>query len=66
MPGGVGGVEPRGFPLSRFGIHWGTFERLTPEPMDQPLRDLAAARVVQGVAEEEFFVLRHGQTRLIE
>jgi L-ascorbate metabolism protein UlaG (beta-lactamase superfamily) len=48
------------------GIHWGTFERLTPEPLDQPLRDLAAARLARGVAGEEFFVLRHGQTRVIE
>ena len=48
------------------GIHWGTFEHLTPEPLDQPLTDLAAARLAQGVAEEEFFVLRHGQTRVIE
>jgi N-acyl-phosphatidylethanolamine-hydrolysing phospholipase D len=48
------------------GIHWGTFEHLTPEPLDQPLRDLAAARLARGVAEEEFFVLRHGQTRVIE
>ena len=48
------------------GIHWGTFERLTPEPIDQAPRDLAAARLAQGVAEDEFFVLRHGQTRVIE
>ena len=48
------------------GIHWGTFEHLTIEPLDQPLRDLAAARRARGVAEEEFFVLRHGQTRVIE
>ena len=48
------------------GIHWGTFEHLTQEPLDQPLRDLAAARLARGVAEEEFFVLRHGQTRVIE
>lgn len=47
-------------------IHYGTFERLTAEPLDQPLLDLAQARRTHGVPEEEFFSLRHGETRVIE
>ena len=47
-------------------IHYGTFERLTAEPLDQPLSDLAQARAAQGVAEEEFFSLRHGETRVLD
>ena len=44
-------------------IHWGTFERLTAEPLDRPVRDLAAALASQGVSRDEFLVLRHGETR---
>lgn len=47
------------------GIHWGTFARLTMEPIEQPLHDLAAARERHGVAEDDFFTLRHGETRVI-
>lgn len=43
------------------GIHWGTFA-LTDEPLDQPPKDLAAARQAQGVSEQDFFVLRLGET----
>ncbi len=46
------------------GIHWGTFV-LTDEPLDQPPRDLAAARTTQGVADDAFFVLAVGETRKI-
>jgi L-ascorbate metabolism protein UlaG (beta-lactamase superfamily) len=43
------------------GVHWGTF-LMTDEPLDQPLRDLAAARASLGVSAEAFRTLRHGQT----
>jgi N-acyl-phosphatidylethanolamine-hydrolysing phospholipase D len=43
------------------GIHWGTFA-LTDEALDQPPRDLAAARTQAGVPEQDFFVLPVGGT----
>jgi N-acyl-phosphatidylethanolamine-hydrolysing phospholipase D len=43
------------------GMHWGTFA-MGEERLDQPLDDLAAARKKLGVKEEEFFVLKHGET----
>jgi L-ascorbate metabolism protein UlaG (beta-lactamase superfamily) len=42
------------------GHHWGTF-RLTNEAIEQPLRDLAAALVAQGVPAERFRSLRPGE-----
>jgi N-acyl-phosphatidylethanolamine-hydrolysing phospholipase D len=44
------------------GVHWGTFE-LTDESLDQPPKELAAARKEQGVDEDDFFLLSIGQTR---
>lgn len=43
------------------GIHWGTFE-LTDEALDQPPRDLAAARQAQGLSGQDFFLLPIGGT----
>lgn len=56
----MGDVQAR----AALGIHWGTFEGLSDEPLDQPPRDLALAKQRQqgtGPA-ADFFVLRHGQT----
>ncbi len=46
------------------GVHWGTFA-LTDESLDEPPRALAAARQAQGVADNDFFVLAVGQTRVL-
>lgn len=44
------------------GVHWGTFEGLCDEPLDQAPRDLAAARRQLGIADDAFTVLRRGET----
>lgn len=43
-------------------MHWGTFI-LTDEPLDEPPHRLAAARRAAGISAEEFFLMRHGETR---
>lgn len=43
------------------GMHWGTFP-MGQERLDQPIDDLAAARKKLGVKDEEFFLLKHGET----
>jgi L-ascorbate metabolism protein UlaG (beta-lactamase superfamily) len=46
------------------GMHWGTF-RLTDEPLDEPPRVLAAQRAAAGLAQEDFDVMKIGETRTI-
>jgi L-ascorbate metabolism protein UlaG (beta-lactamase superfamily) len=46
---------------SAIGIHWGTFEGLTDEPLDQPPKDLEHAKRLLPVP-PDFRVLKHGQT----
>jgi N-acyl-phosphatidylethanolamine-hydrolysing phospholipase D len=46
------------------GIHWGTFI-LSDEPVDEPVRLLEEARRQSSLDEDQFFVLRHGETRSI-
>jgi L-ascorbate metabolism protein UlaG (beta-lactamase superfamily) len=46
------------------GIHWGVFA-MADEPLDEPPRELVRAREAAGVPEDEFFVLRVGETRRV-
>ena len=48
------------------GMHWGTFESLTDEPLDEPPRELAKQRAARGLAPVEFDVLKIGETRRLE
>jgi L-ascorbate metabolism protein UlaG (beta-lactamase superfamily) len=46
-------------------IHWGTFANLTDESLYEPPIKLAEAREKAGLTDEDFFVLRHGETRML-
>lgn len=46
------------------GVHWSTFE-LTDEALDEPPRSLKREAESAGLADDEFFVLAVGETRLI-
>jgi N-acyl-phosphatidylethanolamine-hydrolysing phospholipase D len=48
------------------GMHWGTFEGLTDEPLDEPPAVLARLRAEQGLPVEAFDVMKIGETRSIE
>jgi N-acyl-phosphatidylethanolamine-hydrolysing phospholipase D len=48
------------------GMHWGTFANLTDEPLDEGPKRLVQALVRERIAPEKFFVMRHGETRLLE
>jgi L-ascorbate metabolism protein UlaG (beta-lactamase superfamily) len=43
-------------------IHWGTFENLTDESLYEPPLRLAEERKKAGLADDDFLVLRHGET----
>lgn len=43
-------------------IHWGTFA-LTDEPLDEPPKKLGEALAAARVSPEEFFIMKHGETR---
>jgi len=47
------------------GIHWGTFV-LTDEPLDEPPRIIAELKPEMGIADDEFIVLQHGETMILE
>ena len=47
------------------GIHWGTF-RLTDERLDEPPKKLSEALAAAGIPEEQFFLMKHGETRRLE
>ncbi|HJU84257.1 MAG TPA: MBL fold metallo-hydrolase [Holophagaceae bacterium] len=46
------------------GIHWGTWQ-LTDEGLEEPLRELEAARTASGLPPEAFQVLEHGGSLLL-
>ena len=45
-------------------MHWGTFV-LTDEPLDEPPRKLKEEREKAGISEDDFFILRHGDSRIL-
>jgi N-acyl-phosphatidylethanolamine-hydrolysing phospholipase D len=47
------------------GMHWGTFEHLTDEPLDEPPRWLASERDKRGMPRARFDVMKIGETRSI-
>lgn len=52
---------------SRFsvGMHWGTF-RLTDEPHNEPPARLTSALKAARIPGEQFFVMQHGETRMLD
>jgi L-ascorbate metabolism protein UlaG (beta-lactamase superfamily) len=48
------------------GIHWGTFEALSDEPLDEPPVVLAQQRRERGLTQDQFDVLKIGETRRLE
>jgi L-ascorbate metabolism protein UlaG (beta-lactamase superfamily) len=46
-----------------FGIHWGTFDGLSDESLDQPPLELARSREAAGISPETFRLLAIGETR---
>jgi N-acyl-phosphatidylethanolamine-hydrolysing phospholipase D len=46
-------------------IHWGTFESMSDEPLDEPPVLLARQRAALGLAPEQFDVVKIGETRLL-
>jgi L-ascorbate metabolism protein UlaG (beta-lactamase superfamily) len=43
------------------GIHWGTFDGMSDEPLDQPPKDLEIAKN-ESSSPLNFFVLKHGES----
>ena len=46
-------------------IHWGTFSNLTDESLYEPPAKLAEEREKAGLSDKDFFVLKHGETRVL-
>ncbi|MBF0279899.1 MAG: MBL fold metallo-hydrolase [SAR324 cluster bacterium] len=47
------------------GMHWGTF-KLTDEPIEEPPRLLKKALEREGISQDKFFIMKHGQTISLE
>ncbi len=48
------------------GMHWGTFEALADEPLDEPPLVLARMRRERGLTQAQFDVMKIGETRRLE
>ena len=48
------------------GMHWGTFESLADEPLDEPPAELARRRTERGLSQSDFDVMMIGETRRLE
>ena len=48
------------------GMHWGTFEGLTDEPLDEPPKLLTRQREERGLSQIQFDVMKIGETRRLE
>jgi N-acyl-phosphatidylethanolamine-hydrolysing phospholipase D len=48
------------------GMHWGTFVGLTDELLDEPPKRLAQALTREHISSELFFLMQHGETRLLK
>jgi N-acyl-phosphatidylethanolamine-hydrolysing phospholipase D len=48
------------------GMHWGTFADLTDEPLDEVPQRVAQAIAHGNVSPDRFFLMRHGETRLLD
>jgi L-ascorbate metabolism protein UlaG (beta-lactamase superfamily) len=46
-------------------IHWGTFI-LTDEPLDEPPKRLSTALQEKQIPKEDFLVLKHGETIILD
>lgn len=46
-------------------MHWGTFEALTDEPLDEPPVELARQREASGLRPDQFDLMKIGETRRI-
>ena len=47
------------------GMHWGTFGKLTDEPMNAPPQALNAALDANRMPRDRFFAMQHGETRVL-
>jgi N-acyl-phosphatidylethanolamine-hydrolysing phospholipase D len=48
------------------GMHWGTFESLADEPLDEPPAELARRRTERDLSQSDFDVMMIGETRRLE
>ena len=46
-------------------MHWGTFV-LTDEPLDEPPQRLRRALIAAKLSDDDFWIMRHGETRRLQ